>query len=167
MKTALTLLFAILLQSAFSQTIISHPELDKFVGTWQCANGSTTFIIKLKKVAYNFRINNTTEDILMGTHSYTVGGVVVDDTNSLFPTVGPNQKGSLFLYTRPYRNDLNEVHGILKDAPKHSAATVKINFLGGTPNQMTFEIESLPDMIDMSTQYGTTFPTGVITFTKQ
>lgn len=167
MKTALTLLFAILLQSTFSQTIISHPELDKFVGTWQYINGNTTFIIKLKKVSYYFRSDNTTEEILMGTHSYTENGILLDDNNSLFPNVGQNQKGSLFLYTRPYRNDLNEVHGGLKDLPKHTSATIRLNFMGGTPNQMTFEIESLPDVIMAPTQYGTTFPTGIITFTKQ
>ncbi len=167
MKTIFVCLLTFICCTCSSQTVYSYPELDKFVGTWQYSNASTTFTIKLKKVSYYFRSVNETQDILMGTHSYTVNGVMVDDTNPLFPNVGQNQFGSLFLYTRPYRNDLNEVYGILDDVPKHSAAKVKLNFLGSTPNQMSFEIESLPDFFMAPTQYGTTFPTGIITFTKQ
>ncbi len=167
MKLALTVLFTLLFYFGFAQTI-TRPELDKFVGDWSYINGNTSFTIKLKKLTYWFKSVGKTEEILMGTHCYIENGVLVDDTHSVFPLVGQDKKGSLFLYIVTRLNTPNEIYGNLRDAPKHSFAEVKFIFIGGTPNQMTFEIERLPDVIfNPATQYGTSFPTGIITFTKQ
>ncbi len=54
-------------------------DMNKFVGTWEYTNGSTTFILTLqKKLMVPF--DNQFEDLLVGEYSYSVGGNTIVNT---------------------------------------------------------------------------------------
>ena len=117
--------------------------LDKFVGTWEWNNGSTTiFRIKFVKVLHNKTSNIETyfEDEILGGYQYILNGVEV--VNTLNFTTNFTETPTSYINFSPLLTsidspDFTNLHIIANDKIKNKSCGAKFTIQNATSNPLT------------------------------
>jgi hypothetical protein len=158
-----------------------NPEIGKYVGTWEWANGTDTIRIIIKKMKLQTDIPNRDgqriiyyRDFAVGWHIYIKNGVVVesimDKANMQFATSDEARQNSSFVTTNAYKTKISGTFIDLSKDRKREMLVLK--FVPGTSNQLTWQLFSWWDFfIEGVTPYqgppGFTLPTKDIVLTKK
>ena len=141
---------------------VSRAPGEAFVGEWEWASGSEVFHITLtRNPAYTFPQypNEGTENVVMGQYTYARNGVTIDQSVS----TGPQ---SYALFCVPADN--SSMRMSFKETAKNKYGTVRLTFVAGNPNQLTWELkpkEMLYIYPDVAPTPGFTVPT-TLTLTR-
>ena len=121
-------------------SVLSKPELDKFVGTWKWNNGgpSDEVTVMLKKVSFHFTGQaDYYEDILVGGFKYVQNGATIEDNLSDFSTLGPVSNAPIVIYQ--WRTG-DIVFGFLHDATKHKSEELRLVYNNAATPYMFWEL---------------------------
>jgi len=117
---------------------ITNSNIDKFEGTWKWVSGNKEVIIKLKKVKFLNRDYH--EDILLGCHSFTMNGSVVESSMAIYNLVGPDKKGTLNMWNTT-DDGPDKITGSLKDLSKDKFEKLKLEYIAGNPAQLIWNLQ--------------------------
>ncbi|MEJ7611337.1 MAG: DUF6705 family protein [Ferruginibacter sp.] len=113
---------------------IYYPELDKFLGTWKYANGTTEAIITFKKEHQCYSAGpgeSYFEDGLIGVYKVSVNNQIVFDNTADFTNFNPNIVYAAKISLGPDCNVVqpNFVKGFIKDVVKEKYVDVEITYI--------------------------------------
>lgn len=147
-------------------TYYAENYINKFEGTWKWVNGNDEIIIKLKKFRHSFSTYD--EDILLGSHSYSQNGVIIESSLNDFDAIpSDHKKRSVFLWNDPTES-INKTIGVIKDLSKHTSFYTHLEYVvGANPEQLVVQIKDKNEFLTKpEQQLGNTLPTSFI-LTKQ
>lgn len=145
---------------------VTNNNIDKFVGTWKWTSGTNEIIFKVAK--FRHTIVDYDEDILLGSHSYTSNGVLVESTLDKFSNLANNHKDrSIYAWNNP-SNGANVAEGAIKDVSKHKDLDIHMEYIAGVvPEQIIVTLSYKHQALTKENQQpGITLPT-TFTLTKQ
>ena len=129
-------------------TYYAENYLNKFEGNWMWVSGLDTVKIRFKKVALRIiRFNNSYAEFLLGTHSYSKNGTLIETSlneyDSLSYYTSTNKFGTLRLW-RVEDDDTSYAGGTLADRSKNKGNQIDLTYLGGNPVQIRMQLSAKP-----------------------
>ena len=110
---------------------------------------------------------NKYEELLVGCHTYTRNGVIIESSMSNYNEVaqGNKKKCTLYFWTLSTLQSDN-ILGMLKDINKKKRLHVNLRYIAGNPEQLRWDLVHGADVIVRPAELETTMPLQ-ITCTKQ
>jgi hypothetical protein len=123
---------------------IINNDINKFVGTWQWAQGTDTLKLIFTKVKmYYAPPGNFHADALMGWHQYIKNGVLIESSFQLI-TSNPTLANTTILGSTS--TDPNEVSFGIDDMAKHKRGHVDFKLQAGSLTAATWKLENYEDI---------------------
>jgi len=141
----------------------SHPELDKFVGTWLWVLGTDTLELKLYKQAIHFPSPlDYEEECLVGWHRYVKNSNAVESSFQYAGQAFFGGNSTVF----GWNQSPIKLYGNLNDLTKDKHCDLYLTMTDNTYVQMIWKLMESRGMKLPNFQYGFTLPTNLV-LTKQ
>lgn len=125
-----------------ANSTIYNSSLNKFVGTWVYINNNDTITIMLKKETILLPVSqNVHEEVIVGYHCYTKGGVIIESSLQHSNANFSEKKSTILASNRAGIDDGSFLDGTLKDISK--SKLVKIHMvINNINNQLIITIKN-------------------------
>lgn len=155
-----------------ANTYVANNFINKFQGTWQWVSGNDTVILKFGKVQYFYTSPpQSSEDILLGCHTFIRNGLLVETSMQRYDSVVSNypKRNTLFSWNMDDM-DTSQVEGIFKDISKHKKGNLFLEYVDSPVPQLIWKLENTKGLVAVpdgtSFDYNFTLPRNMI-LTKQ